>query len=81
MEPVEEDCCLSDALLPDILEQGREERQKFRSLDEDPEKNWLDGFVAGCFVGLFRMSPVGIVLPQEEEERELCTAENEVIFS
>jgi hypothetical protein len=64
----EEDCCQSDALLVDVVQQGKADRQAIRSVECDPEKAWLDGYVAGWFRGYFRQ-PESILKEERTHEQ------------
>lgn len=44
-----ENDCLDDALLLAVVEQAQKVRHTLRSLADDPEANWLDGYLAGWF--------------------------------
>jgi hypothetical protein len=58
------DCCFSDALLDDVVAQGKAVRQTLCETYSNPEEAWMDGFVAGWFEGHFKTSPMNT---QEEE--------------
>lgn len=58
--------CLDDALLLAIVEQAKQVRHTLHSLADDPEANWLDGYIAGWFKAYFHPSPLEIAENEED---------------
>jgi len=49
--------CLCDALLTDVVRQGKAVRRTIAETYGNPEEAWMDGFVAGWFEGHFQRTP------------------------